>query len=106
MAGMFTGGAAMPMMAPTARMAPVCGAGMPIISRMGATIAPAESTAAVEEPVIMPGNMMMSISRISMTAGTLWKRETMTAFRASSAPDFWITVIKIMAMEMMSTVSI
>lgn len=54
----------------------------------------------------MPGNMMMSISRISMTAGTLWKRETMTAFRASSAPDFWITVIKIMAMEMMSTVSI
>ena len=71
MAGMFTGGAAMPMMAPTARMAPARSLGMPIFSRMGATMAPADRTAAVEEPVIMPGNMTMNMSRMSMRAGTL-----------------------------------
>ena len=30
---------------------------------------PAERTAAVEEPVIMPGNMMMSMIKTSKTAG-------------------------------------
>lgn len=61
----------MPRTAPIARNAPAVGAGSPISRRIGATIAPAESTEAVEEPVTMPGNITMIIKSTSITAGTL-----------------------------------
>ena len=71
MAGMLIGGAAIPMIAPMAMIAPAFSFGIPIRSRTGATSAPALRTAAVEDPVIMPGNIITSISRISISAGTL-----------------------------------
>ena len=48
---------------------------------------PADSTEAVEEPVIMPGNMMMIMIKISISAGTLWKRWMISEAMASNAPD-------------------
>ena len=71
MAGMLIGGAAIPMIAPIAMMAPAFSLGIPIRRRTGATRAPALRTAAVDEPVIIPGNMMTSIRRMSIRAGTL-----------------------------------
>jgi hypothetical protein len=70
-AGIFTGGAAIPIIAPIASIAPVCGAGIPISKSIGATIEPELNTAAVEEPVIIPGNIIISISKISINVGTL-----------------------------------
>ena len=48
---------------------------------------PAERTAAVEDPVIMPGNMMISMMRIRRTAGTLWNFSMTRLDSASSAPE-------------------
>ena len=102
---MLTGGAAMPMMAPSAKIAPTLALGMPSIKNTGATSAPEDSTAAVDEPVTMPGNITISISSTSINAGTLWKRCTMAALSASSAPDASITVMNTMADAMMRNVS-
>ena len=48
---------------------------------------PAERTAAVEEPVIMPGNMMMSMIKTSKTAGKRWNFSIIRLLKASRAPD-------------------
>ena len=53
----------------------------------GAIIEPADSTDAVEDPVIMPGNMTMIIIRHSISAGSLWNFSMITQETASSAPD-------------------
>ena len=70
-AGMLIGGAAIPIMEAMHIMAPVFSFGMPIKSSTGATRAPALNTAAVEEPVIIPGNITTITRRISINAGIL-----------------------------------
>ena len=68
-------------------MQAVSSTGTPMIIKTGAMMEPADSTEAVEEPVIMPGNMMMIMMKISISAGTLWKRWMISEAMASSAPD-------------------
>ena len=68
-AGILIGGAAIPMIAPMLMIAPTFSLGIPTRSSTGATRAPALNTAAVEEPVIIPGNITRTIRRISMIAG-------------------------------------
>ena len=104
-AAVFTGGAIMPSRAPMAMMEPEVTASMPIRASTGAMMEPADSTAAVEEPVIMPGNMMMSMIRMSKTAGTLWNFSMIRLLRASSAPESSITFMKIIAHPMVRMVS-
>ena len=70
-AGILMGGAAMPIMAAMQIMAPVFSFGIPISKRTGATKAPALSTAAVEEPVIIPGNITTRPRSINIRAGSL-----------------------------------
>lgn len=77
----------MPRMPPIARIQAVSSMGTPIIISTGAMMEPADSTEAVEEPVIMPGNMMIIIIRHSIRAGSLWNFSIMTQETASSAPD-------------------
>ena len=104
-AGMLVGGAIIPSMPPIAKIQAVSSIGTPMSIRTGAMMEPAESTDAVEEPVIMPGNMMMTMIRQSIRAGTLWNRSMMTDDMASSAPDSCITFIKIIAVTMTRIVS-
>ena len=104
-AGMFTGGAAIPMIAPMDMIAPAFSLGMPMRRRTGATSAPVLRTAAVEDPVIIPGNMTVAVRRKSIRTGTFLKRFTIAVFSASRAPDSFITVMKIMAQEIVIIVS-
>lgn len=66
---------------------------------------PAERTAAVEEPVIMPGNMMMSMIKTSKTAGKRWNFSIIRLLKASRAPDPSMTFMKIMAQPIVRMVS-
>ena len=66
----LTGGAVAPYIPPSAIIAAAFSAGIPIAMRIGQTIAPALITAAVEDPVIIPGNMIISIR--SRSRMTLW----------------------------------
>ena len=52
-------------------MQAVSSTGTPMIIKTGAMMEPADSTEAVEEPVIMPGNMITSMMRIRRIAGCL-----------------------------------
>ena len=70
-AGRFTGGATMPRSAPMAIRAAAVTLSRPMIRSTGAMMLPADRTAAVEEPVIIPGNMMTIIIRIRRMAGCL-----------------------------------
>ena len=76
----------------------------PII-RTGAIMLPADSTAAVEEPVIIPGNMITAMMRISRIAGCLWNFLMITALNASRVPDFSTTFINTMAVAITRIVS-
>ena len=105
MAGMLTGGAIIPRMPPIAMMQAVSSIGTPMRIRTGDMIEPAVRTAAVEEPVIMPGNMITSIIRQRSSAGILWNFSIIRAESASSAPLSWITFIKIIAVAMTRMVS-
>ena len=66
---------------------------------------PAERTAAVEDPVIMPGNMMISMMRIRRTAGTLWNFSMTRLDSASSAPESSMTFMNTIAVPMVRIVS-
>ena len=105
MAGILTGGAIIPRMPPIARIQAVSSCGIPISISTGAIIEPAESTAAVEEPVIMPGNIITSIIRQTRSDGVLWNFLMISEDSASSAPDSWITFIKIIAVVITRIVS-
>jgi len=104
-AGMLTGGAIMPSTPPIASMQPVSTSGTPISISIGAMIEPAVSTDAVDEPVIIPGNMMTSIIMHSRSAGTRWNFSRISDDTASSVPDSWMTFMKIIAVAMTSIVS-
>jgi hypothetical protein len=69
MAGMQTGGAIMPNSEPMAMKAVVWTAGRPICNKTGATKAPVVKIAVAHAPVIMPGNMISSISPMSRRDG-------------------------------------
>ena len=105
MAGRLVGGAIMPRMPPIARMEAVSSAGTPIIISTGAMMEPALSTEAVEEPVIIPGNITMIMMRHSIRAGSLWNFSMMTEDTASRAPEASMTFMKTMAVEMTRMVS-
>ena len=76
----------MPHKPPSAMMVAVSTIGMPIKSRIGATMLPAVSTDAVDEPVIIPGNMEININRINSSQGILWKRLIIVALSAFNVP--------------------
>ena len=104
-AAVFTGGAIMPSKPPMAMMEPAVTASQPMSMSTGAMMEPEDRTAAVDEPVIMPGNMMMNMMRISSTAGTLWNFSMMRLDRASRPPESSMTFMKTMALAMVRMVS-
>ena len=71
MAGIFTGGAIIPHKPPKAIIVAVSVTGIPINNNIGATILPAVRTEAVEEPVIIPGNIETNIKKIRSNHGIL-----------------------------------
>jgi len=105
MAGMFTGGAIMPSMPAMAISAAALSPGSPMRASIGATTAPAVRTAALEEPVIMPGNMATKVRSMRRTEGTLWKRLITAVERASRPPDSLKAFMNTMAVAMVRIVS-
>ena len=85
---MLTGGAVAPNMPPRAMNAPALTLGMPISIRIGQTRTPALMMAAVDEPVIIPGNMTTTIRHRSNSAGNRWNFRMMALFMSSSVPEF------------------
>ncbi len=67
--GILIGGATIPRMAPKAMMAPTLALGMPILIIIGATKAPDVTMQERDEPVIMPGNMIINIRHTKRILG-------------------------------------
>lgn len=67
--GTLIGGAIIPRTAPKAMIAPTLAFGIPILIMIGATKAPEVTIQESEEPVIMPGNMIISIRQINRIVG-------------------------------------
>ena len=96
-AGMLIGGAIMPSRAAMEMIAPVLTLSTPSALSTGATSAPVVSTEAVDEPVIMPGTMTISIRPILSSAGKRRNLRISHADSASSRPILRMTFIKTMA---------
>ncbi len=94
---MLTGGAIMPYTEAAVTTAPATAIGMPNCIKMGATRAPVPSTEAVQDPVIMPGNMMMRVSATRRRRGEPPKAEITARVRAARVPFAWIALMKIIA---------
>ena len=85
-AGILTGGAIIPHKPPSAIIVAVSTIGIPMSNKTGATMLPAVNTDAVEDPVIIPGNIEINISRIKSSHGVLWNRLMIVALSALSVP--------------------
>ena len=88
-----------------AMAAAVWRAGTPRRTRTGATRAPEVRTAAVDEPVIMPGNMMSSMIPKLREIGALRNFRISQAAMPSSRPILSTDFMKIIAEAMIRIVS-
>lgn len=95
----------MPKIAPIAIAAAALWGQTPSWRRTGATKAPVVRTAAVEEPVIMPGTMIININPIERNAGFLRNLRIIHAAKPSKSPVLSAVFIKIIAVAMTSIVS-
>ena len=96
-AGILTGGAIIPSKAPIETTAAVRIFVMPRVIRTGDTRAPVVRTAAVDEPVIMPGSIIINIMPRLRSAGNFLNLRIIHAERESSRPIFSTTFMYIMA---------
>ena len=97
---MFTGGATMPNTPPMAMMAAVRSFESPRRTMIEPAIAPVVRTEAVEEPVIMPGNMIISMSSPSSRRGLCLETLFGCPAQRSSAPLSASARIRIIAVAM------
>ena len=99
-AGMLMGGAIIPSKAPIETTAAAFVFDSPSVIRTGDTSAPVVSTAAVDDPVIIPGSMMIIIMPIESIAGVFLNLRITHAERASSSPVLCTTFMNIIAVQM------
>ena len=79
--------------------------GMFICPSTGSMSTPVLRTEAVHDPVMAPGNMMMSVITDSSASGERPKRRMRSRASTSSSPFFSITFMKIMAVMRTSETS-
>ena len=87
----------MPYTAAIATIAPAVCRGMPIFSSTGVSSTPVDNTDEVQDPVIIPGNMMTMVITVSMVAGERPNLSIRSQVSASSRPFFSMTFMKTMA---------
>ena len=79
--------------------------GTPNLSRVGVTMAPEVSTAADEDPVIMPGSINSAVMPMVSRNGSTRKRRIIQAAADSIRPMCCTVFMKIIAQKMISMVS-
>jgi len=79
--------------------------GTPSFMSTGATRAPVVRTAAVEDPVIIPGTIIITMRPRLSISGFLRNERMTHAARLSRSPVFWTDFMKIIAVAMISMVS-
>ena len=99
-AGMLIGGATIPRTPPIATNAAARSGGRPRPPRIVRAMTPVVRTEAVDEPVIIPGNITMSITDGTRTSGREPKARSTAAPIEASAPPSRRTRMKTIAVAM------